>query len=43
MHQKGKQGGGKHEENFYETWEIKICPVCFLKVREYYLVEILSE
>ncbi len=43
MVQKDNQGGGISTDDFYETWEIKICPQCKREVKEYYSVEVLKK
>jgi protein-arginine kinase activator protein McsA len=43
MIQKDKLGGGVSQENYYETWEIKICPNCKRVYREFYSVKLVGE
>ena len=43
MHQHNQEGGGVSEDEKYETWEIKICPSCGRKVKEYYSVTVVNE
>lgn len=43
MHQKDRIGGGESTDLYYETWELKECPVCGRVVREKYSVELLTD
>lgn len=47
MHQDVKdgnfRGGGNSSDKDYWTWEIKVCPQCNRKVKEFYSVEVLEE
>ena len=35
-------GGGTTTDEKYETWEIKICPACGRKVKEFYSCEVIQ-
>jgi len=43
MHQKDKIGGGRSEEDYYETWEVKECPSCGRLYEEYYRTRLISD
>ena len=43
MHQDGNKGGGLSRKYYYETWEIKVCPNCGRRVKEFYSVEVLNK
>ncbi len=36
MHQYSDVGGGRSEDEHYETWEIKECPACGRRYKEFY-------
>ena len=36
MHQKNERGGGRAEEDYYETWTIQECPACGANYKEFY-------
>lgn len=43
MHQKDELGGGQSTDEFYETWEIKVCDICGRKMKEYYSVTLIED
>ena len=42
MHQFNKEGGGVSLDDYYETWEIKVCDKCGRKVKEFSSVKVVE-
>lgn len=43
MHQSGKVGGGRADDESYVTWELKKCPACGREVVEFYNATVIRD